>query len=121
VYSHLIDHENRETQRQIAELKEIIQRIAKEVSEIEKTNKNLIKDVKKISVEQLPDKPGIYHIRFFEWLLGMVTELKKKVSESSSWLSVARGKQKKGYWAMAKKKGTSFTLSGERTAATQSG
>ena len=121
VFSFAIYKENKETREQIEHLKDLIKKIGKEVAEIEKHNKGLLSNVKNITVEQMTDKPGIYHIRFFEWLLNMMTELRKKVSESSSWLSVARGKQKKGFWGMAKKKGTSFTLSGERTAATQSG
>src|SRR5690606_1249977 len=111
VFSFIKYNETKETREQIEHLKQLIKKIGKEVTEIEKHNKGLLNNVKNIAVEQLPDNPGVYHIRFFEWLLGMMVELKKKVSESSSWLSVARGKAKKGYWGTAKKKGTSFTLS----------
>ncbi|MCR4263612.1 MAG: DUF5660 domain-containing protein [Candidatus Roizmanbacteria bacterium] len=114
--------ERRETLETTEQIKKLIVMIKEEVKKIETQNKMMITETAKITVEQMPDKPGIYHIRFFEWLLNLLTDIRKRVTESASWLSIAQGKKaKKGYWGMAKKKGTSFTLSGERTASTQSG
>ena len=114
--------ERRETLQTTEQIKKLVVMIKEEVKKIEAQNKMMITETARITVEQMPDKPGIYHIRFFEWLLSLLTDIRKKVTESASWLSIAQGKkQKKGYWGMAKKKGTSFTLSGERTASTQSG
>ena len=113
--------ERRETLETGEQIRKLVVLIKEEVKRIEEQNNMMIAQTAKITVEQLPDNPGIYHVRFFEWLLNLFRDIRKKVSESASWLSIARGKQKKGYWGMAKKKGTSFTLSGERTASTQSG
>jgi hypothetical protein len=89
---------------------------------IDKDQKSLLNDAAKITVEQLPQNPGIYHIHFLEWVLRTLTDLKKKVSESATWFSMVVGKRKKmGYWGMAKKHGTTFSMSNERTIATQSG
>ncbi|MBI4136888.1 hypothetical protein HY469_02390 [Candidatus Roizmanbacteria bacterium] len=114
--------ERRETLETTEQIKKLVVMIKEEVKKIESQNKMMITETAKITVEQMPDKPGVYHIRFFEWLLNLLVDIRRKVTESASWLSIAQGKRaKKGYWGMAKKKGTSFTLSGERTAATQSG
>ena len=79
--------------------------------------------ITKIKVEQLPKKSGIYHIRFFEWLLGVVKQLRMKVEEGRAWLATFtnRKKKKMGYWNMYKKHGTTFGLSHERTLSTQTG
>ena len=114
--------ERRETLETTEQIKKLVVMIKEEVKKIEAQNKMMITETARITVEQMPDKPGIYHVRFFEWLLNLLVDIRKKVTESASWLSIAQGKKaKKGYWGMAKKKGTSFTLSGERTASTQSG
>jgi hypothetical protein len=113
--------ERRETLEVNEQIKKLVVFIKEEIRRIEETNQMMITQTAKITVEQLSDKPGVYHVRFFEWLLNLLRDVRKKVSESANWLSIAHGKQKKGFWATAKKKGTSFTLSGERTASTQSG
>jgi len=97
-------------------------RIKREIVILEKRQKTVIAEASRISMQALPEKVGIYHIRFFEWVLALLRDLHKKVSESATWLSHLNSKRrKKGYWGMFKKHGTSFGLSGERTVATQSG
>jgi len=105
-----------------AQIQELMKEIRREVILLEKQQKGLLADAAKLTVESLPEKPGIYHVRFLEWVLKTLRDIRKKVSESSTWLSMLIGKRKKlGYWGMFKKHGTSFGMSGERTAATQSG
>lgn len=67
--------------------------------------------------------PGEYHVSFLEHIKTVIELLKKNVAEANSWLSLYNQRSKKvgHYWGMAKKKGTSFTLSDERQVATSIG
>lgn len=104
------------------EIRQIVRELKKHVYLLEKSEAGLVAEITKISVEQLPQKPGVYYLRFFEWLISMVKQLRSKVEEGRTWLQAMTSKKKKmGYWKMYKKHGTSFGLSNERTMATQSG
>ena len=101
----------------------LLDQLKKQVTLLEKSEKTLTSQITKVKVEQLPDKNGIYYVRFFEWLLLLVRQLRAKVEEGQAWLSTftSRKKKKLGYWKMYKKHGTTFGLSHERTLATQTG
>lgn len=104
------------------EIKAVLLEIKKEIFLLEKKQKMIIAEASKLTVAEIPEKPGIYHVRFFEWILSILRDLHKKISESATWLSALNTKKKRmGYWGMFKKHGTKFGLSGERTVATQSG
>jgi len=104
------------------QIKVLLKQIKEEIVKIEQQNKSLVTEAARLTVEQLTENPGIYHVRFLEWILTTLRDLKQKVSESATWFSMLQGKRgKKGFWGKAQKHGSSFTLSGERTASTQSG
>lgn len=104
------------------EIIRLVSEIKKAILALEKKQKIMISEVAKVTVEVLPENPGPYHVRFFEWLLRILRDLRKKVSESATWLSVLRSKKKqRNYWKMYKKHGTGFGLSAERAVATQAG
>lgn len=104
------------------EIKEVVEAVKKEVVKLETEQKVLLADISKITVEHLPNKPGIYHLRFFQWLLSLIKPLRQKVNESRTWLAAFNSKKsQRTYWKMYKKRGTSFGLSGERVIATQAG
>ncbi|MBI2611842.1 hypothetical protein HYW54_03805 [Candidatus Gottesmanbacteria bacterium] len=104
------------------EIKSILDTLKRQVKLLEKSEKALVSQVTKIQVEQLPQKPGVYYLRFFEWLISLVRQIRAKVEEGRTWLQAMSTKKKKmGYWKMYKKHGTTFGLSHERTLATQSG
>lgn len=115
--------ERKEEQDVTRETKYLIEKLKEQVTLLEKSEKALTSQITKIKVEQLPKKSGIYHIRFFEWLLGVVKQLRMKVEEGRAWLATFtnRKKKKMGYWNMYKKHGTTFGLSHERTLSTQTG
>jgi len=116
------NQEREESLRINREVEMVLMEIKREIVILEKRQKTVIAEASRISMQALPEKVGIYHIRFFEWVLALLRDLHKKVSESATWLSHLNSKRrKKGYWGMFKKHGTSFGLSGERTVATQSG
>jgi hypothetical protein len=64
-----------------------------------------------IAAMQAPVKPGEYHIVFFEKLLSFIRSFRERIEESSLWLhSSNKRAARKNYWAMYKKKGSSFLL-----------
>ena len=108
--------ESQETKYQIQQIMEELQRL---VSSSDKIIQMTFGD---ISVASAPTVVGKYHTNFFSWMLTVIRTARQKVEESGAWLSVAKSKgSRKGYQNMSKKHGTSFSMSNERTTATQSG
>ena len=115
---------HRESDRAIQqETKQLLEQLKQQVTILEKSEKALTGEIAKIKVEQVPKKAGIYYLRFFEWMIGVVKQLRIRVEEGRAWLSTFtnRKKKKAGYWQMYKKHGTTFGLSNERTLSTQTG
>lgn len=119
--------QQKEIQRDEQNLKKetemILSKLKEQITVLEKSEKALAGDLSKIKVERLPQKTGIYYVRYLEWLLAVVKQLRMKVDEGRTWLEafMTRKKKKMGYWKMYKKHGTTFGLSQERTMATQTG
>lgn len=119
--------QQKEIQRDEQNLKKetemILSKLKEQINVLEKSEKALAGDLTKIKVERLPQKTGIYYVRYLEWLLTVVKHLRMKVDEGRTWLEafMTRKKKKMGYWKMYKKHGTTFGLSQERTTATQTG
>ncbi len=106
----------------VEETQVILSKLKEQIVLLEKSQKNLAVEVTKVKVDQLPKKSGIYYIRFLEWLITVVRQLRMKVEDGRAWLSTfTTRKKKRGYWKMYKKHGTTFGLSHERTLATQTG
>lgn len=109
-------YEANEIKRQISELTEMIKR---EVEVIKKGNKDLlaeVRDIEKITLSTLPEKPGIYHVRFLEVILSILKALRAKVHESKTWFEAMKSKRKKRgslFMSLSKKKGTQYSLSQE--------
>lgn len=105
--------------QQIAEIKELIKQIKQEVDAIKRADAALmseVKDIEKLTINDMPEKPGIYHIRFLELVLSILTQLKMKVNESKTWMEALHSKSaKKGsaFAARSKKSGTSYSMSEE--------
>lgn len=96
----------------------------------------LVTEVKKLSISvsklsqniqntafEVPPDPGLYHVTFFEKLISFIRILRQSVEDAANWTAVfnKRKSKKSYYWTQAGKSGTRFTLSSERTMATQSG
>lgn len=107
--------EKQQTKVQIETLQVQIQALAKELT-------GVMVEADKAAFQAIAN-PGTYHQNFFERLLKLIKLARKKVSESKTWLMMHnhRGQCKSAYWNGVKKGGTSFMLSSDRTAATQSG
>lgn len=110
-----IKRENKETEVQLKE-------IVVEIKKLADSSKELQMQFKDVAVEQYVTKPGKYHKTFFAWLYSMIRAARMKIEDSSAWLTALHSKKKsREYGAMAKKHGTSFSLSNERNVATQVG
>ncbi|MBI1862955.1 hypothetical protein HYS00_02445 [Candidatus Microgenomates bacterium] len=109
-------HETVEVQQEIKQLLEIIH---EEIKALERQNEAFLSDVKDIeaaAISELPETPGIYHVRFFETLLSIVRALRMKVGESTTWLDAMVSKKKKRgslFASRSKDQGTQYSLSQE--------
>lgn len=107
----LADAEKRLSDQKSNELKVQLQAIIQEVQKVASSTQNLAQEVQ-VAVIQAPSNPGIYHIVFFEKLLGFLQSFRRKINEASTWLQSSNKRaQKKNYWSTYKKKGSSFLLS----------
>lgn len=109
-------YERENVQKQVQEL---MQQIRREVEEVKKVDASLlqeVRDIEKLSVEDLPAKTGIYHVRFLEILLSLLRTVRSKMSESKTWLEAMMSKKKKRgsiFAVRSKKMGTQYSLSQE--------
>lgn len=100
-------------------IRELVKQVKEEIKLIKQADKallNEVKDIEKLTIESLPSKPGIYHIRFLEIVISVLKMLRAKINESRTWLMAIKSKRKKrgsAFAALSKKKGTQFSLSQE--------
>ena len=105
------------------QIKELTEQVKKEIAYIKKADTGLannIADIEKLTIESLPEKPGIYHIRFLEIILRILKSLREKIGESRTWLTAMISRKKKRgslFLSLSKKKGTQYSLSQELTTA----
>jgi hypothetical protein len=120
VFSYIQRKEDTNVQK---ETQVLLHKLKEQIVVLEKSEQSLSAELSKVKVEQMPQKTGIYYLRYLEWLLTVVRQLQIKVSEGRAWLNEFSNRQKKkmGYWKKYKKHGTTFGLSHERTVATQTG
>jgi len=109
----LAEEERTQSAKKTNELKVQLQALMQEILALAKSTQNLGGQVE-IAAMQAPAQPGIYHLIFFEKLLEFITGFRKKIESASTWLEASNKRaEKKNFWAMYKKKGSSFLLSGE--------
>jgi len=107
----LLNQERAMIEKKTNELKIQLQAIMEEVVALSQSTSTLAKEVQ-IAAMQAPIEPGVYHVIFFEKLLEFIKSFRKKVDEAAVWLySTNKRAEKKNYWSMYKKKGSSFLLS----------
>lgn len=109
-------------QKEHYEIKAKIQEIIVELKRIASSSKELQITFKEVVIEQRIQKPGKYHINFFDWVLTMLQIARMRIEDSGAWLATMKSKKgQKQYWNQFKQHGTSFGLSNERVVATQTG
>src|SRR3989344_1813586 len=102
--------EARLSEEKIGKLRVQLQALISEIAKIAAGTQSLAEEVD-IAVLQVPVEPGIYHINFFEKLLSFAQSFRKKIEEAAIWLGATNKRaEKKNYWSMYKKKGSSFLL-----------
>ncbi len=107
--------------REEAGVKEKVAEVRAQLVGLAATIKKFNREVER-AVEDIPARPGVYHLNFLERLRGVIMILRQQIEDSSSWLALwSQRKQKKQYWGLYKKHGTSFGLSSERGVSTQAG
>ena len=103
--------EKRVSQEKTNELKVRLQALVSEVQKVAASTGNLAQETQ-IAIVQAPSEPGVYHIVFFEKILEFLQSFRKKIDLAATWLQSSNKRaEKKNYWNMYKKKGSSFLLS----------
>lgn len=98
-------------ERKMQELRVQLQAITIEIGKVAASTQNLAVETQ-VAMVEAPAVPGVYHVIFFEKLLTFLQSFRKKIDDVSVWLAASnRRAEKKNYWAMYKKKGSSFLLS----------
>src|SRR3989344_6113049 len=101
------------------QIQELTEAIKKEIEMIKRADASLlndVRDVENLTINGLPEKPGIYHIRFLELVLNILRTLRAKVGESKTWLQALMSKKKKrgsAFVVRSKKQGTQYSMSQE--------
>lgn len=110
-----------EDERQIREIRELVEAIKQEIEFIKQADRALmseVSDIENLTINSSSSqrKPGLYHIRFLEIILSLLKILKKRINESQTWLEAMTSKKKKrgsAFAALSKKQGTQYSLSQE--------
>lgn len=103
--------ENRVSEQKRNELKVELQALMQEVQKVAASTENLA-EVTQVTMMTAPIEPGIYHITFFQNVLEFLQSFRKKIDFAVIWLQSSNKRaEKKNYWNMYKKKGSSFLLS----------
>ena len=112
----------REQQTNTVRIQEVQAEIKKLISasqEMEIAFKEVSADV---STKSITSKPSQYEAHFFEWVLVTIKNARARIEEGQNWLALFSSKRsQQKYWNMSKKHGTTFSQSGERSVATQTG
>lgn len=101
------------------QIKQLTEMIKKEIKMFKVANASMmeqVKDIENLSIAEVGEKIGVYHIRFMELVLSLLQTLRQKIGESRTWMTAMMSKKKKRGSAFAvnsKKKGTQYSLSQE--------
>lgn len=105
-----------------------VEEIRSEIRKLLATSKQLENTIKQVTVENKVVNAGVYHENFFHFVLALLRSARVRMEEGMSWAGTAKAKkgqqgkkQQQQYWNMEQKHGTSFSLSSERSTATQTG
>jgi hypothetical protein len=108
---------NREEKQQLQEkgdeLKVRLHALMQEVFALSQSTQSLGEEIK-VAAFEAPVNPGVYHVVFFEKLIGFIKSFREKIDNASIWLSASNKRaEKKNYWSSYKKSGSKFFLSSE--------
>lgn len=88
-----------------------LQAMTSEIAKLASATQGLAQETQ-VAMMTAPVEPGVYHVIFFEKVLEFLQAFRKKIENASVWLGSSNKRaEKKNYWSMYKKKGSSFLLS----------
>lgn len=103
--------ESRLSQEKTNQLRVQLQALTQEVVKVAQSTGNLA-EATQVAMIQAPAQPGIYHLIFFEKVLEFLQSFRMKIDQAATWMQSSNKRaEKKNYWSMYKKKGSSFLLS----------
>lgn len=106
-------------EQEIRTMRELTEQLKREIIAFKKQSSDVlseVKDIEKMTIDSLPSKPGIYHIRFLEIVLSILRTLRQKIGESKTWMQALMSKKKKRgslFAVRSKKQGTQYSMSEE--------
>lgn len=110
---------DRQKQDELRTIRQLTEQIHKELQSLKQANSALISefaDVEKVTMNSGNEKPGIYHIRFLEVILGIIQNIRAKMGESRTWMQAMSSKKAKrgsAFSSRSKKQGTQYSMSEE--------
>ena len=114
--------EKREQHRLSSEISQLMDSVKTEIEMLKMEDKSLVNDISKLSINEMPKNPGIYHLRFLEFIIRLLRTIRQKISEGRLWLQTTSSKRmQKKFRHLAKTKGTKFSMSNELTQANTPG
>lgn len=107
----LSSDERRVSEEKRNELRVELHALMQEVQKVAESTENLA-EVTQVAMMTAPAEPGVYHLNFFQNFLDYLMSFRKRIDYTTAWLqSSNKLAEKKNYWNMYKKKGSSFLLS----------
>ena len=114
--------EGKKTDEASMSIRQQLDAILAELRNLKNSSDELENVFKDVVVDEVPEKPGIYHLTFYEGFLKLVMRMRDKVEDGVVYAKLFRSRKgEKSYSSMAKKGGTSFTMHHDRAVATQTG
>ena len=107
------------TQKETQQIRQEVQSIIYELKRLASSTKAIQKDVEIAIGPSAATKPGVYHKNFFEWMLLVVRDARKRVENAGSWLKTVKSKRKGAIGRL--KKNMNELMSGERSSSNQTG
>ncbi|MFA5828189.1 MAG: DUF5660 family protein [Candidatus Shapirobacteria bacterium] len=119
--SHLQQEENLLLKNQQTELKKTIESLQQEIKKLIKATDSLNTDVEKIALEPIVEVSE-YQLHFLDRVKIFIANLRKNLSQASTWLESFQSKKRKknAFWSKVKNKkegGEQYLFSGEHSAA----
>lgn len=114
--------ERKEEDQNTTAIRQQIEAIQMQLRQLKDSSDELETVFKDVVIDTPPEKPGVYHLTFFEGFLKLVIKMKDKVEDGVIFAKLFKSrKAERSYHSMAKKAGTSYTLHHDRAVATQTG
>ncbi len=107
------------TQQETHQIRQEVQAVIYELKRLASSSKAIEKDVAIATGPSTPTNVGVYHKNFFEWMLLVVRDARKRVEDAGAWLRTVKSKRKMAVGKM--KKNMSQLMSGERSSSNSTG